>query len=147
MSAATTPTSTYKSFLMKGSGTSEITWSKLVDIKSYPDMGGSPELLETTTLSDGMQTNIFGIQQNDTKEFTCNYVKSDYSTIKALEGTEQDLAVWFGGTVADGVATPTGEDGKLTFKGYVSVYINGGEVNAVREMTVSVAVSSPITFA
>lgn len=148
MSAATTPTSTYKSFLMKGSTSgSTTTYTKLVDIKSYPDMGGSPELLETTTLSDGMQTNIFGIQQNDTKEFTCNYVKSDYSTIKALEGTEQDLAVWFGGTVSDGVATPTGEDGKLTFKGYVSVYINGGEVNAVREMTVSVAVSSPITFA
>lgn len=147
MAAATTPTSTYKSFLMKGTGTGEITWAKLVDIKSYPDMGGSPELLETTTLSDGMQTNIFGIQQNDTKEFTCNYVKSAYSTIKGLEGTELDLAVWFGGTESNGVVTPTGDDGKISFKGYVSVYINGGEVNAVREMTVSVAVSSPITFA
>lgn len=147
MSAATTPTSTYKSFLMKGTTSSgTTTYEKLVDIKNYPDMGGSPELLETTTLSDSMQTHIFGIQQNDTKEFTCNYVKSDYSDIKALEGVEQDLAVWFGGTVADGVATPTGEDGKMSFKGYVSVYVNGGDVNAVREMTVSVAVSTPIVF-
>ena len=41
--------STYKVFLMKK--TSE-TWSKLIDIKDFPDLGGSPELLETTTLSD-----------------------------------------------------------------------------------------------
>ena len=29
--------STYKSFLMKGNGGS---WSKLVDIKEFPDLGG-----------------------------------------------------------------------------------------------------------
>ena len=41
-------TSSYKSFLMyKKSGA---TYEKLVDIKDYPDIGGSPETLETTTL-------------------------------------------------------------------------------------------------
>ena len=53
--------SSYKTFLMKGTGTSEITWSKLIDIKDYPDLGGTPEMLETTTLSDGSQTYIPGI--------------------------------------------------------------------------------------
>ena len=47
-------TSSYKSFLMK-KGTGD-TYEKLVDIKDYPDIGGSPETLETTTLSDSMQT-------------------------------------------------------------------------------------------
>ncbi len=139
--------STYKSFLMKGTGTGTITYSKLVDIKSYPDLGGSPELLETTTLSDPMRTNILGIQANDSMEFTCNYTPSDYTTLKGLENQELNLAVWFGGTETNGVPTPTGSEGKFTFKGYLSVHANGGEVNAVREMTVTVAASTPITFA
>lgn len=138
-------TSTYKTFLMKGSTSGgSTTWEKLVDIKSYPDLGGAPELLETTTLSDKMRTNILGIQGNDSMEFTCNYDKTDYTAIAALEGTEQELAVWFGGTESNGEVTPTGSEGKFSFKGYVSVHANGGEVNAVREMTVTVAASTPI---
>lgn len=139
-------TSSYKSFLMyKSSGSSD--YEKLVDIKSYPDLGGAPELLETTTLSDKMRTNILGIQANENMDFTCNYTKEDYSKIQALEGTEQDLAVWFGGTESGGVVTPTGSEGKFSFKGNVSVYANGAEVNAVRDMTVTAAASTPITFA
>lgn len=138
-------TSTYKTFLMKGSTSGgSTTWEKLVDIKSYPDLGGAPELLETTTLSDKMRTNILGIQGNDSMEFTCNYSKTDYTAIVALEGTEQELAVWFGGTESNDEVTPTGSEGKFSFKGYVSVHANGGEVNAVREMTVTVAASTPI---
>ena len=140
-------TSTYKSFLMLGTTVENTTtYAKLVDIKSYPDLGTAPELLDTTTLSDKMRTNIFGIQGNDAMEFTCNYSKTDFNTIKALEDTEQDLAVWFGGTESGGVVTPTGSDGKFAFKGYVSVHANGGDVNAVREMTVTVAASTPIVM-
>ena len=58
--------STYKSFLMVKNASS---WEKLIDIKSYPDLGGAPELLETTTLSDPMTTNIMGIQSLDALEF------------------------------------------------------------------------------
>lgn len=138
-------TSSYKSFLMyKPSSKSD--YEKLVDIKSYPDLGGAPELLETTTLSDKMRTNILGIQANENMDFTCNYTKEDYTKIQALEGTEQDLAVWFGGTESGGVVTPTGSEGKFSFKGNVSVYANGAEVNAVRDMTVTAAASTPITF-
>lgn len=45
--------STYKVFLMKKADTGE-QWSKLIDIKEFPDLGGEPEMLETTTLSDNM---------------------------------------------------------------------------------------------
>ena len=51
--------STYKVFLMKKADTGE-QWSKLIDIKEFPDLGGEPEMLETTTLSDNMQTYIAG---------------------------------------------------------------------------------------
>lgn len=136
--------STYKVFLMyKASASADYT--KLVDIKEFPDLGGEPELLETTTLSDGMQTFIPGIQQLDSMTFTANYVKADYTTLKGLEGTEKSYAVWFGGTVSGTTVTPTGTDGKFQFDGQLSVYANGGGVNEVVDMTITIAPSTPIT--
>lgn len=135
--------STYKVFLMKkGSGS---TYDKLVDIKDYPDLGGEPEMLDTTTLSDGARTYIPGIQSQEALTFTANYTSADYATLKALEGTEYDFAVWFGGTVAGGVATPTGSDGKFEFKGKLVVFVTGGGVNEVVDMTISIAPSTEIT--
>lgn len=105
-------------------------------------------MLETTTLSDPMQTFIAGIQTLDTSglQFTCNYTKSDFTTLKALESeTDHDFAVWFGATTSNSVDTPTGSDGKFEFTGQLSVFPNGGGVNEVVNMTVSIAPSSKIT--
>lgn len=135
--------STYKIFLMKSEeGT---TYEKLIDIKDFPDLGGAPEMLETTTLSDGMQTYIPGIQSCDALEFTANYTKADFDTLKAMEGNDTHFAVWFGGSVEGGVATPTGADGKFSFKGSLSVFPVGGGVNEVVSMTITIAPSTPIT--
>ena len=103
-------------------------------------------MLETTTLSDGAQTYIPGIQSLDSLEFTANYTLNDYSTLKELEGVETDFAVWFGGTVSGGVATPTGSDGKFEFSGQLSVFPVGGGVNEVVDMTITIAPSSVITL-
>ena len=136
--------STYKVFLMiKKSG--ESAYEKLIDIKDFPDLGGAPEMLETTTLSDKMQTYIPGIQSSDAMEFNSNYTLTDYKKVKALEGQELDLAVWFGGTESNGVVTPDGSDGKFNFKGQLSAFVVGGGTNEVVGMTVSVAPSTPIT--
>ena len=135
--------STYKIFLMKKTGE---TWGKLIDIKDFPDLGGSPELLETTTLSDRMQTYIPGIQSLDALEFTANYTKADYTTLKALEGVENEYAVWFGGTESGETVTPTGSEGKFKFTGALSVYASGGGVNEVVGMTITIAPSTPITM-
>lgn len=125
--------STYGVTLMtKGTGT---TYTKLVDIKDFPDLGGAPEMLETTTLSDKMQTYIPGIQGSDALEFTANYVKADYEKIVALT-TEQSFAIYFG---------KDGAEGKFYFKGYASVRVNGGGVNEVVGMTISIAPSTAIT--
>lgn len=138
--------STYKVFLMKKGDTGD-TWSKLVDIKEFPDLGGEPEMLETTTLSDPMQTYIAGIQSLDGLTFTANYDMTTFKTLKALEGKKTSYAVWFGGTEAAGVVTPTGSNGKFSFDGELSVYPTGGGVNEVVGMTISIAPSTPITFA
>lgn len=136
--------STYKIFLMKKADTGN-TWSKLVDIKDFPDLGGAPEMLETTTLSDGAQTYIPGIQSQDALEFTANYNKTDFDMLKALEDKDLSFAVWIGGTVLSGTVTPTGSDGKYEFTGRLSVFVVGGGVNEVVNMTISIAPSTVIT--
>lgn len=135
--------STYKTFLMMKE---EQAWKKVIDIKEFPDLGGAPELIETTTLSDKMQTNINGVQSLDALEFTANYTLDDYKKLQALEDTEHEYAVWFGGTETGGVLTPTGDDGKYKFKGQLAVYINGAGTNEVVEMTISIASSTVISI-
>lgn len=137
--------STYKVFLMK-KGTSGTTYEKLIDIKEFPDLGGDPEMLETTTLSDKMQTFIAGIQSLDAMSFTANYTLADYQKLVALEGKTEDYAVWFGGTESGGTLTPSGTDGKFEFSGQLTAYPTGGGVNEVVSMNISIAPSTPITL-
>ena len=125
--------STYGIYLMhKASGEEYV---KLIDIKDFPDLGGAPEMLETTTLSDRMQTYIPGIQSLDGLEFTANYTKADFTKLKALEGKDESYAVYFG---------EDGEDGIFEFNGSLSVFPVGGGVNEVVGMTISIAPSTPI---
>lgn len=136
--------STYKVFLMM-KATGGDTYEKLIDIKDFPDLGGSPEMLEITTLSDSMQTYIPGIQSLDALEFTANYTKEDYTKLKALEGQKNSFSVWFGGTSNGVTVTPTGADGKFNFDGQLSAFPVGGGVNEVVGMTITIAPSTPIT--
>lgn len=133
--------SSYKAFLMQGTGTGTLTWAKLVDIKDFPDLGAAPEPIETTTLSDFARTYIPGIENTEQKTFTCNYTAADYATLAALKGTEQNIAVWFGGTEAAGVVTPDGSMGKFSGKGYVDVFVAGAGVNEVVNMTVTLTMT------
>lgn len=137
--------STYKVFLMHKTS-SESTYTKLIDIKEFPDLGGESEMLETTTLSDKMQTYIAGIQSMDGLSFSANYDMTDFKKLKALEGKKESYAVWFGGSENSGTVTPDGSNGKFAFDGELSVYPVGGGVNEVVGMNVTIAPSTPITF-
>lgn len=133
--------STYKVFLMHKV---QEAWQKLIDIKEFPDLGGAPEMLETTTLSDKMQTYTPGIQSIDALEFSANYTLTEYKKLKDLDGVEGEYAVWLGGTDEGGTLTPTGTDGKFKCNGKLSVYLVGGGVNEVVGMNISIAPSTPI---
>lgn len=138
--------SSYKTFLMY-KGASGTAYTKLVDIKDFSDLGGKPEMLQTTTLSDKMHTYASGIQSLEALTFTANYTPDDFATVKALEGQETAFAVWLGGTEGpDGTVTPTGELGKFEFSGQLSVHVNGAGVNEVVNMTISIAPSTIISF-
>jgi len=136
-------TSTYKTYLMhKAASASD--YEKLIDISDFPDLGGTPELLDTTTLSDAMKTYINGIQEAEGLEFNTNYTKTGYAALKALEHKEEDYAVYFG---TDSNGDPDGSDGTFTFKGELSVHVTGAGVNEVRKMLISIAPTTEIEFA
>ena len=135
-------TSTYMTFLMHKKDGS--TYEKLIDIKTFPDLGGEPENITITTLSDRMDRSILGIQKVEAMTFECNYDHTEYLALKELEGKTEGYAVWFGGEESGNTVTPTGTEGKFSFDGMLSVRVTGGGVNEVRGMSISIAPSTVI---
>jgi hypothetical protein len=89
--------------------------------------------LETTTLSDEMQTFIIGIQSADAMAFTANYTKADYTAVKADAGKDLYYSLEFG---------DEGDEGIFEWQGQHSVYVTGADVNGVVEMVITIAPST-----
>lgn len=134
--------STYNTKLSYSS-TSTGEYTELCAIKDFPDLGGEPEMLETTTLSDSAQTYIKGIQSMDAMKFTANYDKTSYSTIKALD---DGMTYYFKLTFGHGTSDAT-DDTVFSWAGQITVFVNGAGVNEVVEMTISISPSTVITVA
>lgn len=138
---------TYMTYLMNA-GASGTTYTKLIDIKEFPDLGSAPPTLDTTTLSDAMHTYINDIlDTGGGLEFNANYKLEDYQTLLTHAGKNEKYAIWFGASVSGGVATPSGEFGKFEFEGELSVWKKGAGVGAVQEMGLSIAPSTEIKLA
>lgn len=137
---------TYMTFLMQS--TNGTSYTDIVPIKDYPDFMNNVNTIDVTNLQNEMHTYIMGLlDTGGDMAFTANYTASDYQTVKALDdGTQKDLAIWFGGTKSGSTVTPTGVDGKWSFKGMVKVGIVGKGVDEAREMTIHVVPSSDMTF-
>ena len=115
-------------------GTSDV---KLVDILSYPDLGATPNKLDTTTLSAlKFKTSILGLQDIPDLTFECLYDKAALTLINGLTGTKS-LRLEFGQSGADLIATWTGQ---------ISAYPNGAGVDEVRKMTVTCSAETEIVF-
>lgn len=124
--------SSYKVELLKGNDSS--TYEKFSDIKSFPDLMGDPNTIETTTLSDDQQTFIPGIKTGDTLQFVCNYSSDLATKVKAIEGQDTAWQVKF----SDGST--------FTFKGAVSMGIPGKGVDEVLELNLNIVPSTVVTF-
>lgn len=109
--------------------------TKLCDIKDFPDLGGAPEMLETTTLSDAAKTYIAGIQDQQALEFTANYDAIAYAAVNALTTTTA-FTLEFGTGGASGI---------FAFSGTASAYIVGAGVNEVVDMKIVIVPSTAIT--
>ena len=135
--------STIHTALMKGSSATPPVYTKLICISEFPNLGAAPEQIDVTTLCDEMRHYIPGVQDTGALEFKAFYTAADYTTLKALAGTETPYAVWFG----DNAGTPDGHNGKFSFKGDLRVTLDGGGVNDPVTMTITIFPSTDIAFA
>lgn len=117
-------------------GTSANSLSELCKIKSFPQLGGEREQIESTDLTDDFATYEPGVQQTENMTFTCNFVVADYLTVKANAMTDGYFELDFGAT-----------GGKATWQGKYDCYINEGEVNGLVEYSLVVYPSTGITIA
>jgi len=136
--------STYQTYLMyKSSSTGS--YAKVVDIKDYPDMVGSPNMLDATTLSDGQEKKVAGILKlGDGYKFTANYTPTNYSTVKSLEGHQYWYALYLGGTSA---GVPDGHNGVFSWIGDMRAGFTGKSVDNVSEMTLTATPSTDVQWA
>ena len=108
--------------------------AKVVDIKDFPDLMGSPNMLETTTLSDAQVTNIPGIKSSDLMTFTCNYTSADF----ALVDTDANKPLHYVLEFSDGSS--------FTWQGQHVCGMPGKGVDEVVDFTVNVVPSTEVTF-
>lgn len=118
----------------KSSGT---TYTDLTNLQEIPDLGGSAESVEVTTLDDAAHLYINGLlDYGDSLDFTFLYDKTQFNTLAGLSGST-DWKVTLPGT---GALT-------ATFSGEASVQLNGVGVNDAITYTLSIKPSTAITFA
>ena len=118
----------------KASGTS---YTDLTNLQEIPDLGGSAESVEVTTLDDAAHLYINGLlDYGDSLDFTFLYDKTQFNTLAGLSGST-DWKVTLPGT---GALT-------ATFSGEASVQLNGVGVNDAITYTLSIKPSTAITFA
>lgn len=112
--------------------------TKVTPIKSYPDLFGTPDTIEITDLEDEMQKFVPGVRSADSMDFTANFMIANFKALVALQDQDLFFELDFG---------ENGANGKFTWSGRLAVRINGGDVNAAREMTITVFPDSEITDA
>lgn len=122
-------------------------FNKLCKIKSYPDLGGSPDLLETTDLEDFKQTFVPGVQTQSELTFTANFNPTDYRAVLASSYEYSNALHAYEVAFGDGSKDTSGNATiiqRFRWIGKHSVYVNGNGVNEVREMTITCIPESEI---
>ena len=113
------------------------TYTDLTNLQEIPDVGGSADSVEVTTLDDAAHMYINGLlDYGDSLDFTFLYDKTQFNTLVGLTGS------------IDWKITLPGTGGlTATFSGQPSVKLNGVGVNDAITYTLSVKPSTAITFA
>lgn len=117
-----------------GSGS---TYTDLTNLQEIPDIGGSADSVEVTTLADDAHMYINGLlDYGDSLDFTFLYEKTQFTTLSGLTGSQN----WK-------VALPGTGGATASFDAEPSVRLNGVGVNDAITYTLSLKPSSAITWA
>lgn len=108
---------------------------ELTDLQEIPELGGTAEAIEITTLADAAHMYTDGIlNYGDSLAFKFLYDKEQFNTLVALEGSNGWKV-----TLPDGLA--------CTFSGTASVKLDGVGVNAALTYTLAVKPDSEMAWA
>lgn len=119
----------------------DTTYTELVGMKDFTDLGAKPDRIETTTLSDPVKTYIRGMNDTPELEFTFNFEDASQatSTFSICKGLENETdPVDFQLQFPDGTY--------YAWSGQCSIYIKAGKVNAVLEFHLGVTATVPIVL-
>ena len=112
--------------------------TKVENLQEFPDLGGSAEQVDVTTLADGNYVYINGIKDFGTLEFTFLYDNSGTtSNYRVLRAAEEDGAVH-----ACKVKFP--DTTEFAFSGMISTAVTGAGVNAALQFVATVNLNSGI---
>lgn len=113
----------------------------LTNLQEIPDLGGTAESIEITTLADDAHMYMNGIKSyGDSLDFKFLYEPTQFNTLAALAG-DIDWKV----SLPDGVNGAI--DTTCSFKGTASVKIDSVGVNSAMTYTLSVKPTSSMVFA
>ena len=123
------------------SATKSSTYTDIPDLQEVPNLGGSAEKVEVTTLTDSNHRYINGIKDYGDLEFKFLYDNStETSNYRVLKGLETTGAVtYWQVTFPDGT--------KFTFSGQVSTQIDSAAVNSALTFTATITLNSEIEVA
>lgn len=112
-------------------------FTALPGLQSTPEVGGDPEQVEVTDLSDSKKRYIKGLQDVDALEFGFLYDAATFSTLENLANSDAvcDFELKFP------------DNSKFTFRGKVNTKMGAAEVNGALVYTLSVVVQSGPDFA
>lgn len=127
---------------------------KMIDIKDFPDLGGSPNTIDATSLSDNMQVNVLGIQQVDTLSFTANLTWTEFTRLKTLSDGHRDaifnFRIVFANSAYAAATMETNTDitggHQAYWKGQFTIYQNGGGVDEVLGCTITTSNTTEIVY-
>ena len=112
-------------------------YTDLTNLQEIPDIGGSADSVEVTTLEDAAHMYINGLKDyGDSLDFTFLYDKTQFTTLNGLSGT-----------ISWKVTLPGTGGATATFDGEPSVSLNGVGVNDAITYTLSIKPNSAITWA
>lgn len=118
-------------------GTTSGSLTELCKIKTFPQLNGEREQIESTDLTDNAQTFVPGVQSVENMNFTANFTLAAYTSLKTNALTPGFFELDFGGD----------SGAKATWEGQYDVYISEGEVNGLIEMVLTVYPSTEVAIA
>ena len=112
-------------------------YTDLTNLQEIPDIGGSADSVEVTTLADDAHMYINGLlDYGDSLDFTFLYDKTQFTTLDGLSGS-----------ISWKVTLPGTGGATATFDAEPSVRLNGVGVNDAITYTLSLKPSSAISWA